>query len=308
MKTVNAFLIQGEYNTLIDCGEKTEASWAALEEGLKQYGITVSDIDKVVITHAHVDHIGMARRIAEKSGAKIHVSDLVYDWAVNLEHEWASRNEVMKNTFSDQLTQEQKDTFIPIFKSFFGQVTKHWDPLEDEHVEVFEHSSKIDLSGEIYHSIHCPGHTFTQTCFYNETNADFLSADMLLRITPTCVIEYDTGNKGKRNKSMPQLIASFNKLRAMEIGNIYPGHYEIMDNHIALIDRQIERINMRKNQVLDLIRSGTNRYFDLFNALYSGRLNFPGLVMVLGYLDSLEAEKRIKNILTQDGIIYEERI
>jgi len=293
MKTVNSFLVQGEYITLIDTGENTEESWNALIDGISELGLKISDIEKILITHAHVDHIGMASRVSQESGAKVHVSELVYPWATNLSIEWARRSDVLKSTFNDHLSADQNKNFMPIFQSFFGQVSNIWENLSPDQVEIFDITKDIDISGKSYEILHCPGHTWTQTCFLQE-NGDFFSADMLLKLTPTCVIEGKIENLSERNKSMPQLLHSFEMLLQKNIGTIYPGHYNIMDNHTALITKQLERIHLRKNQVFTLVENGTQRFFDLFNSLYGGKFNFPGLVMTLGYLDLLLDEGRIR--------------
>ena len=70
MKSVNAFLLKGDEPTLVDCGEKTPASFEALRAGLRREGLELKDLQKIVITHAHVDHMGMAAQVAEASGAE----------------------------------------------------------------------------------------------------------------------------------------------------------------------------------------------------------------------------------------------
>lgn len=304
MGTVNCYLITGQCNTLIDCGEKNEKTWQALDKGLKNHGLAVKDIDKLVITHAHVDHMGMAQKFAEESGAKVYVSDLVYDWAVNLEKNWELRNKVMSATFMSEYTKKEFDIFNSHFTQFFNKVTDHWDSIDQDLIEVFSHDGPIDLSGRIYQSIHCPGHTISQTCFLHKETGDFISADMLLRITPTPVIDFDPDNPDKRIKGMRQLLESFKLLKPLEIKTIYPGHYEIMTDHISLIESQLSRIEHRKRQCIDLISKGTNRYLALFNTLYANPMNFPGLTMTLGYLDLLQDDDKIIREQTSDGAVY----
>ena len=305
MKTVNSFLIKGESNVLIDTGENTEQSWSALQSGLAKENLLVSDIDQIIITHAHVDHVGMAARIAHESGSKVYVSKLVLPWVINLEDEWENRSAVMKKSFGKLLSEEQKRNFIPLFESFFGKVSDIWQVLSHDQVELFDMNKELDIAGKSYECIHCPGHTWTQTCFLNHESGDLFSADMLLKITPTCVIEPIPGNNSERNRAMPQLLDSYYNLLSKEIKTIYPGHYEVMTGHKNLIQKQLTRINLRRDQVHDLIKKGTVRYLDIFNELYGGRFNFPGLVMALGYLDMLIDESRIKEIETEDGIIFE---
>lgn len=305
MGTVNAYLVQGEYNTLIDCGEKSDAVWEALQVGLKDNGLRIEDIDRLVITHAHVDHMGMARKVAEESGAEVLVSDLVYDWAVNLDANWERRNEVIRTTFESELSNDQVAFLKKNLLGFFGIVTEHWDAIPAELVSTFSHTGRLDISGSEYSVLHCPGHTYTQTCFYNTDHKSFFSADMLLRITPTPVIDFDPDNPSQRIIAMPQMIDSYHLLRTMDLATIYPGHYDINEDHVELINRQLDRINMRLDQCCDLIKDGTDRFINIFLALYNNKLNFPGLTMALGYLDLLLVHGRIRRVQQEDGAVYE---
>jgi glyoxylase-like metal-dependent hydrolase (beta-lactamase superfamily II) len=60
--------------TLVDAG--FPGHYAALENGLQSIGRTVQDIDAVLITHAHADHMGFASRVATESGAPIFIHEL----------------------------------------------------------------------------------------------------------------------------------------------------------------------------------------------------------------------------------------
>lgn len=304
MGTVNCYLLVGEYNTLVDCGEKSKASWKALIDGLKKIGLEVDDIDKIVITHAHVDHMGMANKVAHESGAKVFVSDLVHNWAINLEETWARRTKVFSSTFKSEVSSRQRTVLEPFLKGAFGRVLDYWDNIDSSLVSLFHHDSVLNMSGQDYQSIHCPGHSWSQTCFLNEKNGDFLAADMLLRVTPTPVIDYDPKNESERIRGMQQMLQSFEMVKNLDIQTVYPGHYDIMYEHDALITRQLHRIQVRKNQCLQLIREGTRTCLEIFNSLYANPMNIPGLMMTFGYLDLLQDEGLIERIQTGDGATY----
>ena len=55
---VNAYVIKGDALTLIDAGLKTEEARQALIAGLKDLNLQLEDIEQIVITHHHVDHVG----------------------------------------------------------------------------------------------------------------------------------------------------------------------------------------------------------------------------------------------------------
>src|SRR4051812_397685 len=68
---VNAYLLEGEPLTLVDPGPNQEESLVALERGLADRGRRVEDLELILLTHQHHDHVGLARRVRERSGAAV---------------------------------------------------------------------------------------------------------------------------------------------------------------------------------------------------------------------------------------------
>src|SRR3982751_3591769 len=74
---VNVYLIRQDPITLIDVGPKTAAAAQALRQGLAKHGVKFSDVRRIVLTHAHEDHCGLAKRVRDEAkDAQI----LIYDW------------------------------------------------------------------------------------------------------------------------------------------------------------------------------------------------------------------------------------
>lgn len=63
--STQVYLIEGQPLTLIDTGVGTAASRAALEAALESLGYGLGDIERIVITHAHRDHFGLAHVMRE---------------------------------------------------------------------------------------------------------------------------------------------------------------------------------------------------------------------------------------------------
>jgi glyoxylase-like metal-dependent hydrolase (beta-lactamase superfamily II) len=68
---VNAYVIDADPLTLVDTGPPTPAALAALERGLQEHRRRMEDLELVVLTHQHIDHVGLAPLIAERSGAQV---------------------------------------------------------------------------------------------------------------------------------------------------------------------------------------------------------------------------------------------
>src|SRR5918992_6039112 len=64
---VNVYLIAEEPLTLVDTGPKTKEAVEALKEGLRRARVRVADIKRIVLTHAHEDHCGLAKQLRDEA-------------------------------------------------------------------------------------------------------------------------------------------------------------------------------------------------------------------------------------------------
>src|SRR5512135_711696 len=68
---VNCYVTATAPITLIDTGTKWDESRRALQTGLASLGLKIEDMQRIIITHAHADHYGLAAEIAQASGAQV---------------------------------------------------------------------------------------------------------------------------------------------------------------------------------------------------------------------------------------------
>ena len=79
--SVNAWLLPGDPVTLIDTGPREDEALAALEAGLRREDLRLEDVELVLATHHHLDHVGLAATIQRRSGATVAVLDRMADYA-----------------------------------------------------------------------------------------------------------------------------------------------------------------------------------------------------------------------------------
>ena len=304
MKTVNAYLFLEPEPVLIDCGEQTDKSWKALNEALAAHHLSINDLAKVIVTHAHVDHIGMAGRIAKASKqTEIWVSEYAYNWAINPK----GMNEIRQGVIQDylELFPQLKNTPLQqMFNSAYKLMDTAWDTIPQERVRRFTKDETLHFGNADWEVIYAPGHCNHQTCFYQPDTQQLLSADMLLSITPTPVIDVTLEPPYKREKSLQQMVASYEKFAQLEVSMVYPGHYAPFNNHREIIDKQLSRITQRKNECLTHIQAGTQEFMELLHKLYGANFSIPALPMLVGYLDLLADENLIKTEKTKQGLKY----
>src|SRR5690242_7145249 len=72
LKSVNVYLVKLEDGyMLVDCGMETEAAFETLRGAMAERGIDWREIRQILLTHMHPDHMGMAARLLELSGAQL---------------------------------------------------------------------------------------------------------------------------------------------------------------------------------------------------------------------------------------------
>ena len=76
VESVNCYVIpDGDRVTIVDCGvwlpDRPDGGLAALEAGLERAGFALRDVSRILITHAHIDHYGLAGRLMELTGAEL---------------------------------------------------------------------------------------------------------------------------------------------------------------------------------------------------------------------------------------------
>ncbi len=306
MKSVNSWLLKGEENILIDCGEDTLECRAALTIGLKEHGLEISNIDRVVISHAHVDHIGMASWLATEHDISIWVSELVFPWAVDTEHCWQEREHYLGNQISHYLGEEGRQLFFHSYIDMMDKVMAVWRAVPREMVHVFSSEGPINFGTQTWQVLHLPGHAATQSGFYQAQNQWFISSDALLRLTPTPVIEPRKDGCDYRFPIV-EMMNSLKRIKSLPIKHVYPGHYRAFDDPDLKIEEQIGRIEQRTFECHQLILGGNLQAVDLYRQMYPGKFYLPAFNMVLAYLDLLTERKQVTRVV-ENGQVYFKKI
>src|SRR4051812_38807269 len=90
---VNLYLIEDDPLTLVDAGPNSGTSLDELDQQLRALGRSIQDIERIVITHQHIDHIGLVRIVAERSGAEVVGLDRLVPFVENYSAEAAADDE-----------------------------------------------------------------------------------------------------------------------------------------------------------------------------------------------------------------------
>src|SRR5258705_11438805 len=123
---VNVYLIPEDPITIIDTGPKTKEAIEALRSGLRAAGFRVSDIQRIVLTHAHEDHCGLARSLRDEAkNAEVFV------------HEWETGHRAARLEHAENLRLLQRagvpDDEIQSMRRLYEEVRQYADSLDEDH-------------------------------------------------------------------------------------------------------------------------------------------------------------------------------
>ncbi|MCX7682272.1 MAG: MBL fold metallo-hydrolase [Anaerolineae bacterium] len=297
---VNVYLAEGEPLTLVDAGPHYDPARQALEEALAGLGYRVADLQRIVITHAHADHYGLAAELAEVSGAEVLAHAASIPWMSDEEgfRRLAFYGEVMiwAGVPQEMLTR---------LASLRAGTSRYTRPLVPKRTLV--DGDLITLGGEAWTVLHTPGHAGGLICLHQPERRLLLSSDHLLRyISSNPILEPPGPGEKTWPRRLVEYMAQLNRVAALDLALTLPGHGPPLTDHRALIQERLAFHEQRAAHILDLLRAGPLTAHSLAQALFpTGDIvnYFLALSEVIGHLQWLEVSGRA-TCYEADGIAY----
>jgi len=289
---VNVYLIKDEPLTLIDVGPKTKEASEVLRGKLRQNGVGFADIRRIVLTHAHVDHCGLAKQVRDEArNAEIFV------------HKWESGHLFERTARAEQQNLMNRAGVPPeVFRKIqncFDAVGLLTDSLDKSEFSELKDETELEFSGGILKVLHTPGHTPGSCSFFREANRTLIAGDCVLkRITPNPIVSPDPIDKNKRFKSLAEYLVSLAKIRSCSPTLIYGGHGEPLDDFEEIFHRYVRSIDGRQKQVIELVSNDGTTAWDAANKLFPQAIDkdvhrFLAISEAVAHLDYAETEGKI---------------
>lgn len=298
---VNMYVVEGDALTLIDAGVKTDEAWQVFLQEMKSLGYRLKDFDQVILTHHHVDHVGLLDFLREETEARV--------IGHSRNQPWISR---------DPEFLERHDQFFNRLYQRNGVPEPFIDDVQKMRRRLFNFSCNTSLDSSVaegdevdglpgWKVIETPGHAQSHISLFHEKDGLMIGGDHIIaHISSNALIEPPAEETEDRPRTLIQYRDSLKRCQMMGISRVLSGHGVDVTDVVPLIDTRLQKNEERANLIHQWILEEPMTVFDvckrLFARVYEQQLALT-MSETLGHLDLLESWEKSR-IEHKNGIDY----
>ena len=264
LRAVNCYLFEGDQGlTLLDCGIDGAAEFDMLTGGLAGFDFAVSNLERLVASHLHVDHMGMAKRIIDATGC---------DWVMHNSakgevphyNDWGPRrDDLARLVVRSGAPPEAATRFSRGFArpAWFSEALPPTHPVDD--------GDRIPLSaGRHLEVIFTPGHQANHLCLRDSRTGRLFSGDHVLpRISP--FIPYT----GESHDHLGAYLASLDRITSLGVRETHPGHGPTIERGSARAHQILLHHQRRLETMFSILDEGPKTPWDIMLAVFRSNLS-----------------------------------
>ena len=300
LDAVNAFLLADpDGHTLVDCGmhlpDEEDGGWPELVAALDAAGATPGEIVRLVVTHPHIDHYGLAARVVSETGCELWMHG-ASSHDLELYGDPASAIGRLRELLTDHGVDPDELDELTAFEDWSRFISGIVEPTT-----ALAGGERFNAGNRTWEIVYTPGHADAHVCVWSQSERILLSGDHLL---PTITPHIDFERYGEEDP-LGEFIDSLGVVEQLDPALVLPGHgapFREGAERARVVARHHER---RLGSILQVIRRTPHTAEEITQAIFGETLlNFQkrlALGEALAHIAYLRKRGEVERITGEDG-------
>lgn len=303
LKHVNIYaFLEEEGFTLIDTGPNLAGVLPALEACLAEIHKRVEDCRRILITHFHMDHCGLAGLIADRSGASIWLSEIEEQTIRTFAREEDRASRLRRFGLEHGLDPGTLDTVIRAFSAFKTATT----PFTA--TGILADGDRLNVGGRVVETIATPGHSRGHISFHLPEERFLIAGDHILpHITPNLSPDL----MAPAFHPLESFLASLARVEELPVATVCPAHGRPFSDLKRRVAGMREHHRDRSKLALQAVTEGERTSRDVSRFIFGDDLPPFDRLLALNetfvHLVELERGSSIRRKM-RDGLCLFERV
>jgi glyoxylase-like metal-dependent hydrolase (beta-lactamase superfamily II) len=247
-----AYLLR-DAGTLIDTGIPSDNGLDALERQLSILGLTLSDIEKILVTHMHTDHIGLIHRIQKKTAVTV----VALEEAANVQRQWEETRKTAFEDIRNEITAWGGSDFLKFFNQYERVFRRPRRVIKID--ETIADGECLRLGSHSLEALWTPGHAREHLCLHDVEKMILFSGDHILpKITSH--ISHHTYIEGD---PLGDYFESLDRVRDLPVKIVLPGHERSFHDLAGRVSALKTHHKRRCREIIAALKGGAETVFDV---------------------------------------------
>ena len=308
-ENVNVYIVEGnDGNLLIDTGWNTPEAFNTLAREMKNSGFVMKDITNIVVTHIHPDHMGLAGKIAELTGASIAVSEIENNL---LDSYYTHPETLISEMIIFFMANGVPEWELKMLSEASFNIRSYISPFKA--TTLLKEGDVISMAPYEFRVMATPGHSPGHICLYEPNKKYLFSGDHVLpEVVPNISYHPHSGEN-----PLGDYVKSLGALSDLEVRFVFPGHGSVFSGLGPMIDDIMRFHRDRMNRIQRTMGVETRNAYDVAKSIpwvvngeetaydklepIDRRL---AVLETLAHLQYLVAEKKGRKIAEGENTLY----